>query len=619
MSGWTSRGGERTGEPTGRVGGRTGDQDGQGGNHASNIQGDVRSVNMINGQNGCLYSDFMACNPKDYDRKGGAIVYTRWIKKIAGHATYTDRFHKLARLLPHLVTPENKWIKSVVLKVRMLTNEAIRNGSLRKNTKKRRNGMDWLSRHKAKIICHEKVVRIPLPYGEIHRVLQEKTKEKVRHRMSAKSKDQKLKDVIVVRIFPERTPGQGFHSTKFIAIRSTGIIFQEEGWTKDLFDPLDGSQYFSKIELRSEYHQLRVHEDDIPNDAFRTRYGHFEFIVMPIGLTNTPAFPRHAINGDCIHVDPSKIKVVKNWEAPRTSSKVRSFLGLVGYYRRFIEHFSKIAKPLTILTHKNKTYDWEDFVVYCDSSGLGLGCVLLQRSKSYLATMTVRFAIIQAEHQRTSGLLQQHEIPKWKWERITMDFVMKLPRTNSGHDAIWVIVYRSAKSAHFLPMREDYKMDRLPRLYLNEIEALGARGSWDVHLPLVEFFNNNNYHYSMRCALFEALYGRKCRSPDMLKAACDRQKSYADRRRKPLEFSVGDHVLLKVSPWKGVVRFGKKADPTLHVPLEEIQVDAKLNLVEEPVEILEREFNKLKRSRIPIIKAQIRDIFLMDRSYWLSE
>ncbi|GJV36129.1 putative reverse transcriptase domain-containing protein [Tanacetum coccineum] len=203
-------------------------------------------------------------------------------------------------------------------------------------------------------------------------------------------------------------------------------------------------------------------------------------------------------------------------------------------------------------------------------------------------------------------------------------------------------------------------------------------GSWDVHLPLVEFSYNNNYHSSVRCAMFEALYGRKFRSPilwsevgegqltgpeivqettekilqikDRLKATRDRQKSYAYMRRKPLEFSIGDHVLLKVSPWKGAVRFEKKgkltprfvrpfeitekiglvayrlrlpeelndvhdtfhvsnlkkclADPTLYVPLEEIQVDAKLNFVEELVEILEWEFKKLKRSRIHIIKVQ---------------
>ncbi|GKF66268.1 putative reverse transcriptase domain-containing protein, partial [Tanacetum coccineum] len=118
----------------------------------------------------------------------------------------------------------------------------------------------------------------------------------------------------------------------------------------DLFDKLKESQYFSKIDLRFGYHQLRVHEDDIPKIEFRTRYGHFEFTIMPFGLTNAPAvfmdlmnrfskcefwlqkvhFLGHLINGDDIHVDPSKIEAIKNWEAPRTPSKVRSFLGLVG-------------------------------------------------------------------------------------------------------------------------------------------------------------------------------------------------------------------------------------------------------------------------------------------------
>ncbi|GJT30575.1 putative reverse transcriptase domain-containing protein [Tanacetum coccineum] len=201
---------------------------------------------------------------------------------------------------------------------------------------------------------------------------------------------------------------------------------------------------------------------------------------------------------------------------------------------------------------------------------------------------------------------------------------------------------------------------------------------YDVHLPLVEFSHNNSYHSSVRCAPFEALYGRKCCSPimwvevgegqligpelvqettekisqieDRCKVARDRQKSYADKRRKPLDFSMGDFVLLKVSPWKGLVRFGKKgklaprfvepfeiiekvgpvayrldlpeelngvydtfhvsnlkkylADPTLQVPLDEIRVDDKLNFVEELVEILEREFKKLKRGRIAIVKVR---------------
>ncbi|GJU25885.1 putative reverse transcriptase domain-containing protein [Tanacetum coccineum] len=194
----------------------------------------------------------------------------------------------------------------------------------------------------------------------------------------------------------------------------------------DLFDQLQGACCFSKIDLRSGYHQLRVREEDIPKTTFRTRYGHFEFIVMPFGLTNAPTifmdlmnrvckpyldkfvivfiddiliyskseeehevhlktildllkkeklyakfskcefwlqevqFLGHVVNRDGIHVDPSKVESVKNWKTPESPTEIRSFLGLAGYYRRFIENFSKIAKPLTLLTQKNKAYVWGD-------------------------------------------------------------------------------------------------------------------------------------------------------------------------------------------------------------------------------------------------------------------
>ncbi|GJZ77195.1 putative reverse transcriptase domain-containing protein [Tanacetum coccineum] len=482
------------------------------------------------------------------------------------------------------------------------------------------------------------------------------------------------------------------------------------------------------IDLRSGYHQLRVHEDDIPKTAFRTRYGHFEFTVMPFGLTNAPAvfmdlmnrvcrpyldkfvivfiddiliysktqeehvehlrlvlgllkkeklyakfskcefwlrevqFLGHVINGNGIHVDPSKIEAVKNWKAPRTPTEGEE------QELAFQTLKDKLCNaPILALPDGPK-----DFVVYCDASGIGLGCVLMQRgkviayasrqlkiheknytthdlelgavvfalkiwrhylygTKSVIYTdhkslqhifsqkelnmrqrrwielfsdydceiryhpgkanvvadalsrkervkpkrvramnMTLQSSIkdrilaaqkvaidefaglhkgldemieqgsdgtlyyldriwvplksevrtlimdeahkskysvhpgadkmyydlrdrywwpgmkkdiaeyvskcltclkVKAEHQRPSGLLQQPEIPVWKWEGIAMNFVTKLPRTSSGHDTIWIIMDRLNKSAHFLPMREDYTMERLARLYLNEIVA----------------------------------------------------------------------------------------------------------------------------------------------------
>ncbi|GKC01760.1 putative reverse transcriptase domain-containing protein [Tanacetum coccineum] len=160
----------------------------------------------------------------------------------------------------------------------------------------------------------------------------------------------------------------------------------------------------------------------------------------------------------------------------------------------------------------------------------------------------------------------QPEITEWKWEGIAMDFVTKLPRTSSGHETIWVIVDRLIKSAHFLPMCEDYKMDRLVRLYLNEIVSrhgvpISIISDRDSQITL-RFWQSMQEalgtHLDMRPDLVQETIKKISQIKDRLKAARDHQKRYADKRRKPLEFSVGDYVLFKVSPWKGVIRFRKK-------------------------------------------------------------
>ncbi|GKE36173.1 putative reverse transcriptase domain-containing protein, partial [Tanacetum coccineum] len=232
---------------------------------------------------------------------------------------------------------------------------------------------------------------------------------------------------------------------------------------------------------------------------------------------------------------------------------------------------------------------------------------------------------VKAECQKPSGLLVQPMTPVWKWENITMDFVTKLPKMSSGQDAIWVIVNRLTKSAHFLPMKETDSMEKLTRQYLKEVVSRHDMSM--AYHPQTDGQSERSIQTledMLRACVIDfrkALYGRKCRlpvcwaevgdaqltSPEIIhetteriiqinkriQAARDRQKSYADRRRKPLEFEVGDKVMLKCF-----------SDEPLAIPLDEIQIDDKLNFIEEPVEIMDRDVKRLKQSRIPIVKVR---------------
>ncbi|GJT24365.1 putative reverse transcriptase domain-containing protein [Tanacetum coccineum] len=278
------------------------------------------------------------------------------------------------------------------------------------------------------------------------------------------------------------------------------------------------------------------------------------------------------------------------------------------------------------------------------------------------------------------------DIATYKWDNITMDFVTKLPKSSQGHDTIWVIVDRLTKSAIFTPMGETDPMEKLARMYLKERSLQKALGTnldmstayhlqtdgqsertiqtledmlracvidfgngWVKHLSLIEFSYNNSYHSSIKDAPFEALYGRKCRSPvcwaevgqvqltdleivqettkkviqikQRMQAAHVRQKSYTDLKRKPMEFQVGDRVLEKVGSVAYKLELSQElsrvhntfhvsnlkkcySDEPLAVPLEGLHVDDKLRFVEEPVEIMDREIKRLKQSRILIFKVR---------------
>ncbi|GKB77195.1 putative reverse transcriptase domain-containing protein [Tanacetum coccineum] len=651
-------------------------------------------------------------------------------------------------------------------------------------------GMDWLSNHKTEIICHEKKQEEMVVVRDFPEVFLDDLSG-LPHSQEIKFRIELVPGAISVVKSPYRLAPSKMEQLMCIDYKELNKLTIKNRYPlpriDDLFDQLQGSQYFSKIDLRSGYHQLRVHEDDIPKTAFRTRYGHFEFIVMPFGLTNAPAtreehevhlglvlellkkeklyakfskckfwlrevqFLGHVINGNGIHVDLSKIEAINNWAAPRTSSK--TFDWGEEQERAFQTLKDKLCNaPVLALPDGPK-----DFVVYCDASGLGLGCVLMQRGKviAYASRQlkiheknytthdlelgAVVFAlkiwrhylygtksVIYTDHKSLQHIFSQKELNmrQRRWIELFSDYDCEIRyhpgKANVVADALsrkervkpkrvramdmtlqssikgWILAaqeealdesaglqkgldemieYRGNEALYYLdriwvPLKGDVRtliMDEAhkskyfvhpgadkmyydlrdrywwpgmkkdiavyvsrclsylkvkaehqrPYGLLQQLEIL----EWKWERITMDFVTKLPRLYGMTQSVQETTK-KISQNKDRLKTACDRQKSYADKRRKPLEFSVGEYVLLKKDRSSRPIGLElpeelnsvhdtfhvsnlKKclADPTLQVPLDEIRVDAKLNFVEEPMKILEREFKKLKRSRIAIVKV----------------
>ncbi|KAI3805373.1 hypothetical protein L1987_27703 [Smallanthus sonchifolius] len=417
-------------------------------------------------------------------------------------------------------------------------------------------------------------------------------------------------------------------------------------------------------------------------------------------------FLGHIVNAEGIQVDPSKIEAISKWEIPKSPTEVRSFLGLAGYYRRFIQNFSRIAVPLTTLTRKNVKYEWErkqeeafqtlkeklihapilalphgneDFVVYYDASHNSLGCVLMQRNKviAYASRQLktheknytthdlelgaiifalklwrhylygVKFTVytdhkslkyifgkkelnmrqrkwleilsdydyeicyhegkkdiaiyvakfltcsqVKAEHQKPSGLLQQLEIPIWKWEMITMDIITKLPQTSLGNDTIWFpgSYGNSSELEHTYHPQTDGQSERTIQTLEDMIRVCAAP--------------------------FEALYGIKCRTPVCWANIGENQLSGSElvqettdkiiKRIGPVAYQLelpeemsGIHDVFHVSNLRKCL-----ANESLIMPLQDIEVKEKLRFIEQPLQVYDRQTKKLKKKRLKLVKVQ---------------
>nr|GEY54805.1 hypothetical protein [Tanacetum cinerariifolium] len=592
-------------------------------------------------------------------------------------------------------------------------------------------GMDWLILHDAVIVCGKKEVHVPLKKRtlvvkgddcvsrlkvvsclKVKKYVDRESYLFVARVVEKEPVERRLGDVPVIckfpDVFPEDLPGlppprqvefkiELVPSAAPVARAPYRLVpsemkelakqlqeLSDKGFIRpridDLFDQLQGSNVYLKIYLQSGYHQLYVREKDILIMAFRTRYGHYEFQVMPFRLTNAPVvfmdlmnrkekmyakfskcefwldsvkFLGHMINSQGVHVDPTKVEAIKSWTAPKSPTKgeeeeeaFQLLKDKLCYGAVLMQREKVIAYASRQLRTHEEIYMAHDLelgapTIYSGPKGTEHEATKMDRALS--RKEREKPLRVKAEHLKPSGMLQQLEISKWKWENVTMDFVTGLPRTPSGYDSIWVIMDRLTKSTDFLSKKKTDSIEKLTELYMKEIvsrhgvpmSVISDRdslftSSWDKHLPLVEFSYNNSYHASIKADPFESLYGRKCRSL-VCWSEVEESQLIGPELKGVIHFGKRGKLSPRfIRPFKVIERIGPVAykfelpdklrgiHDTFHlsnlkrcfvnvdvvIPLDEVQLDEKLHFVKEPIEIMDRKVKRLKQSQILIVKVR---------------
>nr|GEW52656.1 putative reverse transcriptase domain-containing protein [Tanacetum cinerariifolium] len=389
-------------------------------------------------------------------------------------------------------------------------------------------GMDWLVERDALIVCGRK---------EVHVTYKNKT---LVVKSDSSISQLKVISCIKARKYIERG------SQLFIA-----QVTEKEPAKKQLQDvPVICSTVYLKIDLRSGYHQLRIIEEDIPITTFRTRYGHFEFQVMRFGLTNAPVVFMDLMNWVC---------------KPYLDKFVIVFIDDILIYSKNKEDHEKYLKIILELLKNEKLYAkfskcdfWLESVQFLghviDSNGVHVDPTKVEAIRNWSAPTTTTKKELNMRQRRWIELLSDYDC----------EIYYHPDRDSQFTSRFWEILQKALGTQLNLSMAYHQEMDGQSKRTIQTLKdmlracVIDFGNSCDRHLPLVKFSYNNSYHASIKAAPFEALYGRKCKSPNRLLTARSRQKSYADVRRKPMEFEVGDKVMLKVSPWKGVIRFRKR-------------------------------------------------------------